>query len=429
MPQNLPPLKTLEEWLDYISRIHHQELDLGLERVQAVGIPPGWHRFPCPIVTVAGTNGKGSCVRFLENIYTAAGYRVGSYTSPHLMAFNERVRIANQNVDDAVLITAFETVEIARGEISLSFFEYTFLAALVIFQHAGLDLLILEVGLGGRLDAVNLVDADIAVITTIDLDHTDRLGPDRESIANEKAGIFRRNQRVVCGDPQPPPNLHQRSVEIGAHWYALHQAYDYSAPSRPGLWEWQGGSHHYQQLPALILKPQNAAASLMVVELLQDRLSVSESALRQGLAQASLEGRFEKIPLLGADVCYVDVAHNPQGGRWLAEQWAQVPVRGRRLAILGMLSDKDVAGTIQSLLNYVDSWYVAMLTVPRGAPALQLQAVLSAQGVQSCSTYATVEAAVQAAMADANRVEDAILVFGSFYTVAAARQFLLRSGI
>jgi dihydrofolate synthase / folylpolyglutamate synthase len=424
MHLNPPLFNTLEDWLNYISQIHHREMDFSLERIQAVVNPLGWHRFNCPVVIVGGTNGKGSCVRFLESTYTAAGYRVGAFTSPHLMVFNERIRVAGEMVADDDLIAAFTSVEKNRRNISLSFFEFTFLAALEIFQRASLDLVVLEVGLGGRLDAVNIVDADIAVITTIDLDHTELLGPDRESIAREKAGIFRSGRAVVCGDPQPPESLRQRAADLGAPWYALGENFHFEHSPQETGWRWQGVESQYQNLPALSLKHQNAATSLMVVECLQNRLPVEDSAVRQGLAQASLAGRFEKMRVSPHGYCYVDVAHNPQGGRWLAEQWRQVAVQGRRIAVFGMLSDKDIAETVRSLLHYVDSWYVATLSVSRGATAAHLHATLSAQGVNSCYSFATVEHALQAAIAGANLELDSILVFGSFYTVAAARNYL-----
>lgn len=412
----------LDSWLDYISGIHFKEMDFGLERILKVVSPLNWHQFSCPVVIIGGTNGKGSCVRFLENIFTAAGYRVGAYTSPHLIKFNERIRVNNQPVADHTLVRAFEEVEQFRQPVSLSYFEFTFLAALCIFQQAALDLVILEVGLGGRLDAVNIVDADIAVITTIDLDHTDLLGPDRESIAVEKAGIFRAKKNVVCGDPQPPLSLRRKAQELNVHWYALDDYFHYQVGADGG-WNWQCPLNTYQRLPQLSLKHQNAATSLMVTELLQASLPVPESALRQGLTHVVLEGRFEKLPL--GDFCYVDVAHNPQGGRWLAELWRNVPVRGRRIAILGMLGDKDIAGTVHSLLEYVDSWYVATLSTSRGTTAENLQTILSQLGVVNCLTFANVEAAMAAAIASANLAVDGILIFGSFYTVAAAKQFII----
>lgn len=429
MPPNPSTLNNLDDWLLYISRIHPKEMDFGLDRLGAVVNPLGWNRLSCPVVIVGGTNGKGSCVRFLESIFTAAGYRTGVYTSPHLMCFNERIRVADAMVKEADLLTAFAEVEDKRGEISLSFFEFTFLAALQIFQHASLDIIILEVGLGGRLDAVNIVDADIAVITTVDLDHTNLLGADRESIAQEKAGIFRAHRPVVCGDPRPPLSLRRHAAELDAQWHCLGETFHFDEGNGGAAWRWQSAQRCYENLPALSLKHQNAATSLMVVELCQDRLPVSLVDLRRGLKSASLAGRFEKMPAPGKGDCYLDVAHNPESARWLAELWRKIPVRGKRIAVFAMLRDKDIAETVRSLLHYVDSWYLATLSVPRGAAAEDLQAILSMQGVVNCYSFPTVEHALQAAIAGADRELDCILIFGSFYTVAAARGYLSASAI
>lgn len=422
----------LTAWLDAIGRLHPKEMDLGLERILSVAKPLGWQRFSCPVITVTGTNGKGSCVRFLESIYTAAGHRAGAYTSPHLMAFNERVRVENHPVSDAALITAFETVEHHRKDCSLSFFEYTFLAALQIFQQASLDVLILEVGLGGRLDAVNIVDADIAVITTIDLDHTEWLGPDRESIAKEKAGIFRENRAAICGDPQPPQNLRQMAQQHNVQWHCLDETFYYKQEDG-GTWRWHTQGRAYMQLPAITLKHQNAATSLMAIELLQNRLPVAENAVCEGLAQARLPGRFERVEINNGRfgvTCYLDVAHNPQGGQWLAQQWRSVSAKksGRKFAIVGMLADKDIAGTLSFLLDYVDCWYVSTLSVARGATAQRLHAELEAQGVVHCRQFESVVQALQQVFADAG-FDDRVLILGSFYTVAQARQFFLDKGV
>ncbi len=422
MPQNLSP-RNLQQWLDYISQLHPKEMDLGLERVIAVAKPLGWQQFSCPVVTVTGTNGKGSCVKFLESIYSAAGYRVGAFTSPHLSVFNERIRIVNQMVNNQELLNAFKVTEQNRQEYSLSFFEFTFLAALQIFQAKNLDLLILEVGLGGRLDAVNIVDADIAVITTIDLDHTEWLGPDRASIAKEKAGIFRPNCPVVCGDPEPPHNLKPIAAQLKSSWYGLKYEFGYHHQSDDSTWQWWGPERQISQLPKLALKHQNAATSLMVVELLQSHLPITEADMKEGLAKAWLPGRFEKMSTNSVS-CYLDVAHNPQGGHWLAEQWQTLSIPGRRIAVLGMLADKDIAGTVQPLLHYVDHWYVASLACARGAKARQLHTALTLLGVKNCEQYMTVEKALQSALAVVD-VNDSILIFGSFYTVAQARQYLL----
>lgn len=411
---------SLEDWLEYIEQIHPKEIDFGLDRILTVAQPTAWHQFTCPVVTITGTNGKGSCVRFLENIFSEAGYRVGAYTSPHLMCFNERIRVANQMVDNQTLLTAFRKVEQQRNNCSLSFFEFTFLSALVVFQQANLDLIILEVGVGGRLDAVNIVDADIAVITTIGLDHTNWLGPDRSAIAKEKAGIFRSRRLAVCGDTDPPDNLYQVAQKLDVKLFCMQKDFFYHKDE--STWEWQGINDNYQELPSLSLKHQNAATSLMVVELLQKKLPVPYKAVYQGLKQSTLAGRFEKINL-GRVSCYLDVGHNPQASTWIAHQWKNLPKKGRRVAVIGILSDKDIAGTLSPLLLYVDSWYVATLSVSRGAKAEQLLEVLKAFGAESCYHFSTVDQALKAAIADLSL--GYILVFGSFYTVAAARQYLL----
>lgn len=413
-------------WLSYISSIHPIEMDFGLDRLKTVEQPLGWKNFTCPVITVGGTNGKGSCVSFLESIFTAAGYRVGTFTSPHLMQFHERIRVNGNPVNDSTLIQAFLAVEQSRKEISLSFFEFTFLAALRVFNQLPLDLVILEVGLGGRLDAVNIVDADIAVITTIDLDHTDILGPDRETIGAEKAGIFRHKKPVVCGDARPPLSLRDYASKLSAQWHALGENFHFECGSEGQEWSWYSSKQRLQFLPSLALKHQNAATSLMVTELLQDRLPVNDAALRQGLARTVLAGRFEKIALKSS-FCYVDVAHNPEGTRWLSQQWQKIPVQGKRIAVFGMLRDKNIAESVQSLLHYVNSWYTATLSVPRGASAQHLKEILNQQGAKGCYAFETVEAALEAAIADADLSQDVILIFGSFYTVSAARRFLLTS--
>ncbi|MBS0350896.1 MAG: bifunctional tetrahydrofolate synthase/dihydrofolate synthase [Proteobacteria bacterium] len=417
---------TVNDWLDFINQIHPKEMDFSLDRLFSLVEPLGLTRFKCPVVTVGGTNGKGSCVSFLETIFTEGGYRVGAFTSPHLLRFNERIRIGNNIVDDSALIEAFNWVEHHRKQVSLTFFEYTFMTALYLFQKAELDLLILEVGLGGRLDAVNVIDADIAVITTVDLDHTEILGSDRETIGREKSGIFRAGRAVVCGDPEPPASVRWAAEALAVDWHALGDTFHYNDSITNGQWRWWSGYIHHEHLPPISLKKQNAATSLMVVELLRKRLSLSDAAIRQGLAKTQLPGRFEKVSVADG-FCYLDVAHNPQGGRWLAEQWSQVEVKGKRLAVVGMLGDKDIAQTFQPLLNCVDVWYVVSLSVGRGATYQRLMSVLASQGVRQVLGFPTVEFAMESILGSANFPDDVILVFGSFYTVTAAKHYLSRS--
>lgn len=421
------PVKDLASWLSYISQLHPKEMDLGLDRVSVVATRLKCNQFVCPVVTITGTNGKGSCVKFLEEIYSAGGYRVGAFTSPHLMTFNERVRINNQLISDKKLVDAFAEVEEARQEITLSFFEFTFLAALQIFRSAKLDLLLLEVGLGGRLDAVNIIDTDVAIVTTIDLDHTEWLGPDRSAIAREKAGIFRFSKPVVCGDPEPPAILKETALKLGCPWYAIGENFIYSSTSQANPWNWQNDQINMQNLPAINLKHQNAATSLMAVELLQEKVPITENIIREGLAKAKLCGRFEKVVVDGV-TCYLDVAHNPQGGRWLAEQVKALQQKSPIVAVFSMLGDKDIAGTATSLLDYVKTWYLSELPVSRAASLDQLQEQLGSLGVVNSHRFANIPLTMNAAIEMAQKMNSVLLVFGSFYTVAQARQYLIDRG-
>lgn len=424
MLQNLL-FNDLNAWLDYISQLHPKEMDLGLTRVNAVAQRLGCMTFLCPVITVTGTNGKGSCVKFLEEIYLAAGYQVGAFTSPHLMQFNERIRINNQYVSDQDLIQAFAIVEKTRGEISLSFFEFTFLAALILFQKTPLQVLILEVGLGGRLDAVNIIDADVAVVTTIHLDHLDWLGPDRSSIAKEKAGIFRQGRAVICGEPNPPDTLKAAAQQLQCRWYGLDEQFFFRTQEQE-VWEWRSPHKILQNLPALQLKHQNASTSLMVVEALQDRLPVAKGAIRAGLAKAKLMGRFEKVMVKGV-CCYLDVAHNPEGASWLAAQLSRVSKGKSLIAVFSMLGDKDIANTIKYLLDYIESWYVAELPVKRAATLERLRTDLGKLGL-ICRSFDSISLALATAIKTAKVQNRDVVVFGSFSTVAQARQYLIEEG-
>ena len=412
----------IDAWLTYISQLHPKEMDLGLERVSAVAQRLGCLSFFCPVITVTGTNGKGSCVKFLEEIYLAAGYQVGAFTSPHLMQFNERIRINNQCVSDQDLVQAFAIVEKAREEITLSFFEFTFLAALMLFQKAPLQILILEVGLGGRLDAVNVIDADVAVVTTIHLDHLEWLGPDRSSIAKEKAGIFRQGRPVICGDQNPPETLKAAAEQLQCPWYGLDEQFFFRREEQE-VWEWHSPHNILQNLPALQLKQQNAATSLMAVEVLQERLPVTRGAIRAGLSKAKLMGRFEKVKVNGVS-CYLDVAHNPEGASWLAVQLSQVSKGKPWIAVFSMLGDKDIASTVTYLLDYIESWYVAELPVKRAANLERLGADLEKLGVVYRS-FESISLALARAIEVAKERDKDVIVFGSFYTVAQARQYLI----
>jgi dihydrofolate synthase/folylpolyglutamate synthase len=410
---------TLQAWLDWQETLHPAAIELGLERpgkvLQTLGLGSPQHT----VITVAGTNGKGSSVAMLESILRAAGYRVGCYTSPHMLQYNERIRIDGEPVDDARLCEAFDRIDRTRGDISLTYFEFGTLAAFEIFDRAALDVVVLEVGMGGRLDAVNLLDADVALVTAIDVDHAAWLGDDREAIGYEKAGIFRSGLPAVCSDPQPPQSLLQQAGELGAQLYCLGQEYRYQ--SEGDSWNWQGPSMRRDALPLPNLRGafqlQNAAGVLMVLALLAEKLQVAPQHLRQGLLAVSLPGRFQVWP--GEITTILDVAHNPQSAAALAANLAAMPVAGATHAVVAMLADKDVVSVLQYMAGVVDHWYLAGLDVFRGADGATLATALSELGIAAGAPHASVTEALSAAR-QASRPGDRIVVFGSFYTVAQA---------
>ncbi|KAA8996976.1 bifunctional tetrahydrofolate synthase/dihydrofolate synthase [Affinibrenneria salicis] len=407
IPQATSPLAT---WLHYLEHLHAQSIDLGLERIAQVAERLNLLR-PAPrIFTVAGTNGKGTTCRTLEAILIAAGLRVGVYSSPHLLRYTERVRIQNEELPEARHSEAFAAIEAGRGGVSLTYFEFGTLAALHLFSQARLDVVILEVGLGGRLDATNIVDADVAVVTSIALDHTDWLGADRESIGREKAGIFRAARPAVVGETDMPASIAAVAQEKGARLYRRDR--DWRIEARAGGWDWrvrQGdGELTLRDLPLPAVPLANAASALAALH--YSPLSVDESAIRQGLRQATLPGRFQ---LAGENPTLIlDVAHNPHAAGYLAERLAGLPTRGRVRAVVGMLADKDIAGTLARLRPQVDDWYCAPLEGPRGASAELLTRHLPA-----ARQFADVASAWRQAMADAGE-QDIVLVCGSFHTVA-----------
>lgn len=409
--------QTLDQWLNWQESLHPSAIDLGLERPGSVLDALGLRHPDYRVITVAGTNGKGSSVAMLESILRAAGYRVGCYTSPHLLRYNERVRIDGTPVDDILLCEAFERIDQARGDTSLTYFEFGTLAAMDIFARAGLDVAVLEVGMGGRLDAANLLDADIALISTIDVDHTAWLGNDREAIGREKAGIFRPQRPAVCSDPNPPLSLLRYAEELHTRLFRVGREFSYSE----GLecWGWQGQKGTYDNLPMPALSGrfqlQNAAGVLMVLELLAERLPVSPEQMHRGLRTVSLPGRFQVFPDVVPTI--VDVAHNPQSAEALAENLGATPVSGRTHAVVGMLADKDIPSVLQPMLGVIDHWYPATLDVARGADMALLLKVLAELGQEVDKGYGSVSEALADAVASA-LPGDRIVVFGSFYTVA-----------
>ncbi len=420
-PQSPAP-RTLEQWLEHLERIHPQSIAMGLDRVErvrrALNLAP---RFP--IVTVGGTNGKGSCCAMLESVLHQAGYRVGCYTSPHLLRYNERVRISLRAVSDDELCRAFARVEAARhapdGATLLTYFEFGTLAALVVFADAGIDIAVLEVGLGGRLDAVNIFDADCAVLAAIDLDHQEYLGSTREAIGFEKAGIFRRNRPAVCADLAPPASVGAHADAVGARLLVMGR--DFGCEAEATQWQYwgPGGKRYGLPHPALrgAYQLANAAACITALDCLRDRVPVTAQDLRNGLVDVVLPGRFQVLP--GRPRVILDVAHNPQAARALAANLASMRDAGQTIAVMGMLKDKDVASVAAALKNEVTCWHVATLEGPRGASAQFVEQALLANGISApILPHTTVAHAWRAACGQA-RNDDKIVVFGSFLTVAA----------
>lgn len=407
--------QTLADWLAWQETLHPKAIDLGLERVRAVAERMGLLAPAHLVVTVAGTNGKGSSVALLESILACAGLRVGAYTSPHLWRYNERIRIDRQNVTDADIVAAFDRIDTARGDISLSYFEFGTLAALDLFARAHLDVALLEVGLGGRLDAVNILDADCALVTAIGIDHVEWLGPDRESIGREKAGVFRAGRPAVCADPQPPASLREVAHDRGALWYALGEHYGYVVGTDG--WSWWGPAVRLEDLPLPALpgsfQVQNAAGVLMALHALGARLPLTVQALREGLLRAHIAGRFQVVP--GPVEEIYDVAHNPHGAAALAAALQARPCRGRTHAVCAMLADKDAAGVASALAGQVQVWYLAGLDTVRGQPASALAERMQLPAAPH--VYDEPCAALQAARAAA-QAGDRIVVFGSFHTIA-----------
>jgi len=431
--------RTLPDWLQYIERIHPRSIDMGLDRIRVVAQTLQLGKPGKAVITVGGTNGKGSTVAFIESMTRAAGWKVGAYTSPHLLAYNERVRIDGADVSDDALIEAFETIEAARGDTQLTYFEYGTLAALWLFERARLDLAILEVGLGGRLDATNLVDADVAVITTVDLDHQDYLGDDREQIGAEKVGIARAWKPLVLGDDDPPSSVLGHAYRIGAPTWRisndfffkpLPSAVDAEGNAQPSRWQWREiGKKLELPVPQLAAPVQlrNAAVAIAALRSLKKRPKpLPQQAYSDGIANAHVGGRLQRFERDGVEVV-VDVGHNPQAARALADWLRAAPARGRVIAVYAALTDKDVAGVVGAMAPVVDRWHLAGLADagPRGgdvdALALRLAETVAAGG----SRHADVAQALQAARAEAE-AGDRVLVFGSFHTVASALESLAR---
>jgi dihydrofolate synthase/folylpolyglutamate synthase len=422
----------LKAWLNWQAGLNPVEIDLGLERItdvlQRMGLST---QFECPLIMVAGTNGKGSVVAMLEAMATAGGYNVCSYTSPHITRYNERIRISGKEIDDRSLCESFERIDQARGEEQLTYFEFGTLAAVDIFKRAKPDLVIMEVGLGGRLDAVNIMEPDVSVVTSIAIDHTDWLGDDREAIAIEKAGILRENKPAICGDTEPPNSLldiaEQKSVEL----FQLGQSFSVEQQPNESLWDLRSPFGSIQGLPSPSLKgdfqKSNAATAILALQTLGTKLEISPINIRRGLATVQLKGRFEILRTQPPVI--VDVAHNPHAVTSLVAELQAQPIEGQTHIVIAMLADKPVKEVVELLMPVAGAWYTAGLEEEsRGLSANDMSSIVESAllahndaDVKLCPE-STVEAAITTAINTAEP-QDRIVILGSFYTVAAATHY------
>ncbi|MGP4843186.1 bifunctional tetrahydrofolate synthase/dihydrofolate synthase [Marinobacter sp. 1Y8] len=423
MPQRPEKGAGLDLWLSYLEALHPTEIDLGLDRVLMVLRRLFPRRPAARIVTIGGTNGKGSTVAALERLLIDSGRTVGAYTSPHLLRYNERVRINGADVSDDVLVSAFEAVEQARKNVSLTYFEFGTLAGFVVLANAGVEDWILEVGLGGRLDAVNVLDADLAILTSVDIDHVAWLGNDRDTIGFEKAGILRPDQSAIYADEDPPRSVLQQAAAQRVQLKRF--GVDYHIGNSNGVTRFVGDEGDWEAVwPASRLPVRSLAAAVQAMRI----LSPETSAVRisESVGKVTLAGRFEQRGT--APYVVLDVGHNPHAARWLSNQVQELGLSGKVRAVYACLSDKDSAGVMIAMAGVVDSWYLAPLDVPRGLSVDELRQVagevLSPES--DIQTADNVAAAMQAAIADAG-AEDCVLVFGSFFTVAEAQQALAAS--
>jgi dihydrofolate synthase/folylpolyglutamate synthase len=408
---------SLAQWLSHLESLHPKTISMGLERVTEIrnrlNLAPSF-----PIIVVGGTNGKGSVCAMLEAMLHAAGYRTGCYTSPHLLRYNERVKVARQEVGDYGLCAAFEAIEKVRGDIQLTYFEFGTLAAMQCFISSKVDVAILEVGLGGRLDAVNVFDSDCAVVTNVDIDHCEYLGTTREQIAREKAGIFRDGRICIFADTDVPAAIPEQANKVGAELWCLGR--DFGFRDGHEQWDYQGKMNRRNALmhPALRGKYQlnNASAALAALDVMQARLPVDMGAVRRGLSDVRLPGRFQIVP--GKPTLILDVAHNPHAARSLADNLSRLPPCPKTIAVFAMLKDKDIAGVVTAMRTQIDVWSIAGIDVPRGASSSELQQELL-QGLVpgEIFVHANIAAAYRFACNAAGE-NDRIVTFGSFYTVA-----------
>jgi len=416
--------KNLNEWLAYIEKLHPTEIELGLTRISKVANKLDLINFPAKVITVGGTNGKGTTCAFLEQILTQAGYKVGVYSSPHIQRYTERLRINHQELSDEQHCRAFEIVESSREDVSLSFFEYVTLSCLQLLKEQQCDFIILEVGLGGRLDATNIVESDISVITTIAIDHVDWLGDNREIIGFEKAGIFRPGHPAICGELNPPHSIQAHAQDIGAD--ISFAGKDFITDIGEYTWTWTGNKK-IENLPKTLMPLQNASTALAVIEALE--IDLDDALIRDALKQAKLAGRLQKLSLPTNIETYVDVAHNPQSAQYLAKQIKQIKAtksaQTKVYAIVGMLEDKDITGSFEEVNSLIDDCSLITLECYRGASA---STVLSRYNESTnkhalVSCYDNIDLAYQRVIREANE-QDMIVIFGSFHTVSAFLTYL-----
>ena len=424
-------MRSLDQWLAYQAQVHPQAIDLGLERLRVVLERLEWRQPTVPVITVAGTNGKGSVSAYCAAILRAAGYKVGTFTSPHLRDYRERVLIHDRLAHAEELVAAFEKIEAARGSVSLTFFEFNALAALLIFEAAKLDAWVLEIGMGGRLDAVNVVDPDVAVVTSIGLDHQDYLGHTLEAIAREKAGIFRAGKTAVIGGREP--SLVLESVARGLNAPLKRLAIEYNYVLDGAGWRYRGTHWDLPHLPAPALKGDiqftNAATALAALEEISPRLNIPAESLARGLTGVRLVGRFQFIsPGVDSPAWILDVAHNPDAARVLARNLSANPISGKTLAVCGILADKDAAEIVSVLERSIDSWWCASVDGMRGRSG-QVLADVVRQEVQAPVIAADNVASACAAALNAAGPLDRIVVFGSFHTVGPAIDWLESRGL
>lgn len=410
--------KTLAQWLSWQETLHLSEIDLGLDRIREVARKLDLLSPSFPIITVAGTNGKGSTVAFFESILKAQGYKTGSYTSPHLIDYNERIKLELTNATDDLIIKAFEKIDKARGDISLTYFEFGTLAAMLIFTQQKVDVAILEVGLGGRLDASNLWDTSLAIITSIGIDHVDWLGDDREIIAVEKSGIMRKGVPIICGDLDPPQSITDEAKQVGAKLYQVNKDFSYK-DSDNKTWVWKGFNNTYAlPLPALAGEFQlnNAATVIAGLQVINKQLPVETSKLKQGLTEASLTGRLQTIH--HRPEWLVDVAHNPHAARQLAKHLQKNPVKGKTIALFSMLKDKDIEQVISILDSQFDEWHIVELKGSRSTKIDDLEKVISKQNPNK--TIVIHQGFLEAckSLKSTSNLQDRVVAFGSFLVVS-----------